>query len=95
MVGAGENAVTDRESDWATKNAPEVAAELPNGNHRVRYREHLPTEIGDALTIDDAPWVRGREGAALRTTPDRAAVLHAAQSQAETQIGKNPPFLGA
>ena len=29
----------------------------PSGVHRVRYGEHVPAEIGDALTIDGNAWV--------------------------------------
>jgi hypothetical protein len=35
----------------------EIVLQHPNGNHRVHYGEHLPTEIGDALTIDGNAWV--------------------------------------
>jgi hypothetical protein len=35
----------------------EIVLQQPSGIDRVRYGEHLPTEIGDGLTIDDAPWV--------------------------------------
>jgi hypothetical protein len=33
----------------------EIIMQQPNGNDRVRYGEHLPAEIGDALTIDGNP----------------------------------------
>jgi hypothetical protein len=35
----------------------EIIMQQPSGIHRIRYGEHLPTEIGDALTIDGNPWV--------------------------------------
>jgi hypothetical protein len=35
----------------------EIVMQQPNGNDRVRYGEHLPAEIGDALTIDGNAWV--------------------------------------
>jgi hypothetical protein len=35
----------------------EIVLQYASGSHRIRYREHLPTEIGDALTIDGNAWV--------------------------------------
>ena len=35
----------------------EIVMHPPGGRQRVRYREHLPAEIGDALTIDGTAWV--------------------------------------
>jgi hypothetical protein len=35
----------------------EVVLQHASGIHRVRYGEHLPAEIGDALTIDGNAWV--------------------------------------
>jgi hypothetical protein len=35
----------------------EIVMHHPNGNHRVRYGEQVPAEIGDALTIDGNAWV--------------------------------------
>jgi hypothetical protein len=34
----------------------EIVLQHASGIDRVRYGEHLPTEIGDALTIDGKPW---------------------------------------
>jgi hypothetical protein len=35
----------------------EIVMHPPRGRQRVRYGEHLPAEIGDALTIDGNAWV--------------------------------------
>jgi hypothetical protein len=35
----------------------EIVLQQPSGIDRVRYREHRPAGIGDALTIDGNDWV--------------------------------------
>jgi hypothetical protein len=35
----------------------EVVLQRPNGRHRVRHGERVPTEIGDVLTIDGNRWI--------------------------------------
>jgi hypothetical protein len=35
----------------------EIVMHHPSGRQRVRYCEHVPAEIGDALTIDGNAWV--------------------------------------
>lgn len=35
----------------------EIVLQHSSGIDRVRYGEHLPAEIGDALTIDGNSWV--------------------------------------
>jgi hypothetical protein len=60
----------------------ELVLQQPSGIDRARYGEHLPTEIGDGLTIDDAPWVVIAKEPAFRTTPHRAARLQPALDSA-------------
>jgi hypothetical protein len=35
----------------------EIVMQHPSGSHGVRHCEHVPAEIGDALTIDGNAWV--------------------------------------
>jgi hypothetical protein len=35
----------------------EIVMQDPSGRRHVRYGEHVPAEIGDALTIDGNVWV--------------------------------------
>jgi hypothetical protein len=47
----------------------EIILQQPSGIDRVRHCEHVPAEIGDALTIDGNGWV------VIAKEPPFAAVL--------------------